>query len=160
MKGIAKCSDGCAASAKRKLRPKPLSGWRKSVKNWKEQLYHNERLRRQEQQALLERCHAPEPTQDREERAQWLLDRQVALNWYCRGEQTRQELTEQRFEAWKRRQQFLQEQEFARLQYYRELPPTVLIAGIRDPMRSRHLFHTCLHETRESLSAKSANQVN
>ena len=57
------------------------------------------------------------------------------------------------------RQQFLQEQEFARLQYYRELPPTVLIAGIRDPMRSRRLFHTCLHETRESLSAKSTNQA-
>ena len=144
---------------KKKTPPETTERVEEICKIWKEQLDHNERLRRQEQQALLERCHAPEPTQDREERAQWLLDCQVALNWYCRWERTRQELTEQRFEAWKRRQQFLQQQEFARLQYYRELPPTVLIVGIRDPMRSRRLFHTCLHETRESPSAKSTNQA-
>ena len=119
----------------------------KAVDAWMRRQNGAEKLRKDEFREIGKHCYRdPGQAKDDEERNRWLLDREVALEWYCRWKRTLIQLNDERFQADLRRRRGLLELELARLEHYRNVPASVLFATIQEPERSRRFYEICRYQ--------------
>ena len=86
----------------------------KAVDAWMRWQNGAEKLRKDEFREIGKHCYRdPGQAKDDEERNRWLLDREVALEWYCRWKRTLIQLNDERFQADLRRRRELLELECA-----------------------------------------------